>query len=84
LELNESCTILAERHLRVFASTDENHGGIFKIHAAKKNINKVADTPVHAFIINDKLDNIDINDYPLDREYYIKMAKSRLKGFGVS
>lgn len=72
---------LVERHLRVFASTDENHGGIFKKHAIKKNYNKVSDTPVQAFIINDDITGADINDYPLDRQYYIDMAEKRIKGF---
>jgi hypothetical protein len=88
LQANDTCIELKERHLRVFASTNTDHGGIYKVHAVKKNINKVSDTPTHAFIINDditgiKLDNTlgCITKYPLDREYYIKMAEDRVKKF---
>jgi hypothetical protein len=72
---------LAERILRVFASTDTSHGGIFKRHAIKKNLNKVSDTPTHAFIINDSTEGISREGYPLDLDYYVKMAEKRIKGF---
>lgn len=72
---------LRERHLRVFASTNEDDKGIFKRHAIKKNLNKVSDTPVHAFILNGDITGAKCSDYPLDKEYYIKMAESRVKNF---
>lgn len=81
LELNDSCAELAERHLRVFASTNEEHGGIFKRHAIKKNLNKVADTPVNAFIMNDDITGLSTDGLPLDRQYYIDMVKKRIKAF---
>lgn len=72
---------LAERHLRVFASTNKDDGGIFKRHAIKQNLNKVSDTPVNAFIINDNIEGVSTEGYPLDRQYYIDMAQKRIKGF---
>lgn len=74
---------LAERHLRVFASTNSAHKGIFKRHAIKKNLNKVSDTPVNAFIVNNNIEGKTTHDYPLDRSYYIKMAQKRIKAFGI-
>jgi hypothetical protein len=79
---------LKERHLRVFASRNSDDGGIYKVHAEKLNVNQVSDTPKNAFILNEditgiKLDNTlgCITKYPLDREYYIKMAEDRVKKF---
>lgn len=72
---------LNEKILRVFASTDENHGGIYKRHAIKKNLNKVSDTPDHAFLVNDNVEGMTTEDFPLDKGYYINMANKRIKGF---
>lgn len=79
LELTDECSVLPEKHLRVFASTDEKHGGVYKVHKEKGNLNKVGDTPTHAFLANGDITESNINDYPLDRQYYIDMAKNRLK-----
>lgn len=70
-----------EKYIRVFASTNPEHGGIFKLHAVTENIAKVADTPKHAFIENGKVLGVSIDGYPLDKQYYIDMAKKRLKNF---
>jgi hypothetical protein len=81
-DMNDDCILLNERHIRVFASSDETRGGIFKVHAIRKNVNKVSDTPEHAFIVNDNIEGKSTDDYPeLDKEYYIKMTKSRIKGY---
>jgi hypothetical protein len=81
LEATNECTIIKDKHLRVFASTNPEHGGIYKVHAQRNNINKVGDTPDNAFIINEDITGVTIENYPLDKEYYIKMAKKRLKGY---
>jgi DNA polymerase len=73
--------IVRDKHLRVFASTNEQDGGIFKLHAIKKNLNKASDTPVHAFIVNDNIEDAKASDYPLDKQYYINMANDRVKKF---
>lgn len=75
--------ILVEKHLRVFASTNAEHGGIFKIHAVTGRMAKANDTPVNAFLVNGNIEGVNTDDYPLDKQYYIDMAKKRLKGFGV-
>jgi hypothetical protein len=81
-EVNDDCLLMNERHIRVFASSDVTRGGIFKVHAIRNNVNKVSDTPDHAFIVNTNIEGVSTDDYPeLDKEYYIKMAKSRIKGF---
>jgi hypothetical protein len=78
----EEPTIIKEKYLRVFASTDETKGGIYKIHALKLNVNQVSDTPNCAVIVNDDITKMTTDDLPeLDREYYIKMAESRMKAF---
>lgn len=83
LDANDTCKIIKEKHLRVFASTDQNDGGIYKVHAQKGNLNKVSDTPTHAFILNEDITTAKCSDYPLDKEFYIKMAESRVKNFVV-
>lgn len=75
--------VMNEKHLRVFASTNPEHGGIYKVHKEKGNINQVSDTPQHAFLVNGDISDANIADYPLDRQYYIDMAKKRIKAFGV-
>jgi hypothetical protein len=82
LEETPDCIQMKEKYLRVFATTDETKGGIYKVHAIKNNVNKVADTPLHAIIINDDITKMTTDDVPeLDREYYIAEAKRRLTGF---
>jgi hypothetical protein len=70
-----------EKILRIFASTNESDGGIFKFHATTKRVSKVGDTPRHAFIISENIEGVSPNNYPLDRSYYIQMAKDRIKEF---
>jgi hypothetical protein len=82
MEENDTCTVVPERHLRIFASTNENHGGIFKKHAITKNLSKVSDSPKHAFILNGNIEYAKVSDYPeLDKSFYIKWAESRVKNF---
>jgi hypothetical protein len=74
--------IVKEKYLRVFATTDETKGGIYKIHALKLSVNQVADTPGNSIIINDDITQMTTDDLPeLDKEYYIKMAKDRVNKF---
>lgn len=73
---------IRERHIRVFASTFEGDGGIYKVHAQRGNLNKVGDTPDRAFIVNEDITNKTTNDYlELDKEWYITLAKKRIKGY---
>lgn len=74
-------TELKERCIRCFASISPSDGGLWKTKGEK--IEKLEGTPEHAFIYND-----DVNDMKvptkLDKSWYIKTAKDRLKGFGVA
>jgi hypothetical protein len=82
LEETDECVRLKEKYLRVFATTDKTKGGIYKVHAIRNNVNKVADTPLNAIIINEDITKMTTDDVPeLDREYYIKEATRRIKAF---
>jgi hypothetical protein len=81
LQTNDTCTPLKERHLRMFASSNESDGGVFKRHAITKGISKVNDSPKHAFFVNDNIETAKVSDYPLDKSFYIAMAESRVKKF---
>ena len=76
---------LQEKTFRVFASKDEHDTFIGKMKykkAGELTVERFANTPEHCFI-----DNSDINDKKvpdnLDRQYYIDLAKTRLKQFGM-
>lgn len=71
---------LPERHLRVFASTNEENGMLFKLKNGKA-VSKVSDMPKHVFIVNEDITGAKCTDYPLDKEFYIKMAQSRVRNF---
>jgi hypothetical protein len=82
IHANQDCEVIKERHLRIFASLNPNHGGIFKVHAIKKNINKVSDTPKNAMIMNHDITGVKVADVPdLDKEFYIAWAEDRIKKF---
>ncbi|EAG8700783.1 hypothetical protein CHT76_08735 [Listeria monocytogenes] len=72
----------AEKVFRIFASTDDNDGSLRRVkkECDKLKSYKIGDTPEHCFI-----DNSDISDKTipekLDKEWYIKLAKKRIKGF---
>lgn len=72
--------ILNEKTVRVFASLDSRHKGIFKIHAERGTLAKVEGTPENAFIINDDVSKMEIPPY-LDKGWYVNVAKERLRGF---
>jgi DNA polymerase elongation subunit (family B) len=64
---------------RVFASTDPNDGGIFKVKSGK-NPEKFANTPEHCFIMNGNITGVSIPD-KLDRQFYIDMANRHVQQF---
>lgn len=72
--------VLNEKCVRVFASTRETDGGIFKIHATRGNIAKVEGTPEHSFIINESVEGCSVPEY-LDRQWYIDEARRRVRKF---
>ena len=79
--------VQTDKTFRVFASTDQSKGGLFKVSGKivkgrEKNPEQFANTPEHCFVINDDVTNMPI-PAELDKGYYIKMAWDRLKDFGV-
>lgn len=68
-----------EKVLRVFASTNENACGVFKVKSEDR-IEKIANTPEKCFIYNDSVVGIKVPEY-LDKQYYIDITKKRLNDF---
>ena len=78
--------ILNEKVLRTFAAT-KDLPGVFKVKDVvnkegeiTESIQKIADTPEKCFIYNDSVVGKKCPSY-LDRQYYIDMAKERIKKF---
>lgn len=67
---------------RVFASGRRTDGRILKCGGARGKPEKFANTPDHCFIFNDSVNGVEPPDH-LDRDWYINLAKKRLKHFGV-
>lgn len=74
--------VLNEKCVRVFASTNNNAGGLTKVSIRTGKPEKVANSPENCFMWNDAIDGVKCPDY-LDRQFYINMAKKRLADFGV-
>ena len=73
--LNEKC-------VRIFASLNPNHGGVWKVHK-KTGVAKMEGSPEHCFVWNDNVNGVSCPDY-LDKNWYIDLARKRLTDFGVS
>lgn len=72
---------------RVFASNELKDGSLFKCKMLhdKPKFEKVANTPVKAFICNEDINDDSINDMyisKLDKSYYINLAYERINDFG--
>lgn len=81
---------LNERVIRTFASTNEEHPGLFKVKAAKnkdgdlvRSVQKVANNSENVFIDNENIEGKMCPDY-LDKQWYIDEAIKRLKSFGIT
>lgn len=74
---------LAEKCLRIFASTDVNAPGVFKVHAATGKPAKIENTPEHCFIWNGSVNGVKVPD-ELNKDWYIKLAYKRLEDFGLN
>lgn len=70
---------LNDKTLRVFASIDDNDGGVFK-QKVDGNPEKFADSPEHCFIINEDINNLEIPE-KLNKNWYIELANKRLDAF---
>lgn len=75
--------ILNERCVRAFASKKDTDGGLLKVHCVTGRPAKFPNSPEKCFIFNDNIKNVKAPEY-LDKQWYIDMAKKRLKQFGVS
>ena len=67
---------------RVFASKDIKDGRILKCGGKRGKPEKFANTPDHAFIENGNVTGMKCPDR-LDKQYYIDMARKRLKHYGI-
>lgn len=65
---------------RVFASSHKSHGQILKCKGEKKD--KFANTPDRCFIDNGDIKGVKVSAI-LDKQWYIDLAKERLKQYGV-
>lgn len=74
--------ILQEKCIRCFASVRDSDGGLKKRHGTTKNFEKLESTPEHAFLWNENVNGLTCPDR-LDKQWYIKKAKERLRDFGV-
>lgn len=78
----ENGEVLKEKVHRLFASTRDEDKGIYKmkIEKGEKNYEKIANTPDKCFIDNTEVLGKTVPDY-LDRQYYIDVAKERIRQF---
>lgn len=74
--------ILNEKCFRVFASRDQSDTYIGKQKTDGATIEKFANTPKHCFIYNENVNGVKVPS-KLDKQWYIELAKERLKQFGV-
>lgn len=70
-----------EKTFRVFASTDERDGSIYKQKTEGATLEKFANTPTHCCIYNYQI--TPETRLKLDKSYYIELAKKRLKDYGI-
>ena len=68
---------------RVFASNRPTDGRLLKRKAVKLKGDKFGNTPDHSFICNDDVNGVQVPQ-SLDRQWYIDLAKKRLKQFGIT
>lgn len=73
---------IKEKCVRCFASKDASAGGLTKLHSITGTLAKLEETPDHAFLINESVNNMKCPP-TLDKQWYIDKAKERLHSFGV-
>ena len=69
---------------RVFASKNpwDSYLGKIKSKKGKDSLEKFANCPEHCFIWNEEINGVKVPEY-LDKEFYIKLAETRLDQFGL-
>lgn len=75
-------TQIKEKCIRIFASNNLEDEGVQKIHATTGRPAKISNSPEHCFIYNDEVNGVKV-PRKLNKEWYIDLAKKRLKDFGV-
>ncbi|MBQ7075934.1 MAG: hypothetical protein IJM94_03935, partial [Clostridia bacterium] len=68
---------------RVFASNDIQDGRLLRCGGKKGKGEKFGNTSEHCFIFNDSVEGVKVPQ-TLDKQWYIKLAKKRLKDYGVA
>ena len=71
--------ILTDKVYRVFASSCSEDGIVYKFKTGK-NLEKFANCPVHAKIVNTNIQGMKTPDW-LDKQFYIDMANDRIRSF---
>ena len=72
---------LKDKTFRVFASKNPKDTAIYKQKSVGANLEKFANTPEHCIIYNSAI-TPDLK-LPIDKSYYISLAKKRLKDYGI-
>lgn len=75
-------TPIKEKCIRIFASNRPGDGGVFKISGRTGFPEKISNSPEHCFIWNNEVNGVRCPEY-LDKQWYINLARKRLKDFGV-
>lgn len=73
---------IKEKCIRIFASNYDSDAGVQKIHATTGRPAKISNSPEHCFIFNDEVNGVKVPK-KLDKDWYIALARKRLKDFGV-
>lgn len=73
---------LKEKCIRIFASSLKDDPGVKKVHATTGRPAKLPNSPEHCFIYNDEVNGVKVLN-KLDKNWYINLAKKRLRDFGV-
>lgn len=73
---------LKEKCIRIFASNLKDDPGVKKVHAITGRPAKLPNSPEHCFIYNDEVNGVKVLN-KLDKNWYINLAKKRLRDFGV-
>ena len=73
---------LQDKTFRIYASKLRHDGFIGKQKTEGSTIEKFANTPDHCFIFNESVRGVKVPD-KLDKQWYIDLAKKRLKDYGV-
>jgi hypothetical protein len=72
---------LKDKTFRVFASKNQKDTAIYKQKSVGANLEKFANTPEHCIIYNSAI-TPDLT-LSIDKNYYISLAKKRLKDYGI-